>query len=167
MKKALQLLYLKSKNGTMSNFVYEQILEIFECSGVSLYKAQKYIAKLLKINTHSINMCINSCCAFTNSYATLNYCPYCNESRYLYISTLEQKYRKAAIYFSLQDRLQIQLEDPNHAKKMLYRSTYQFQQEGFADIYNGYLYKSLCDHGFFNEKHDICLIGSCDGYQIF
>ena len=50
---------------------------------------------------------------------------------------------------------------------MLYRSTYQFQAEGLSDIYNSELYKILLQEGFFNEDHDICLIGSCDGYQIF
>ena len=103
MKKALQLLNLKSKSGTIPNYVYTQILEIFECHGVSLYRVQKYLSKLLKINIQYIDMCINSCCAFTDLYATLNYCPYCNESRYLYIGTSQQIYRKKAVYFSLQD----------------------------------------------------------------
>ncbi|CAG8643935.1 7921_t:CDS:2 [Ambispora gerdemannii] len=65
------------------------------------------------------------------------------------------------------DRLRIQLKDPNRAKTMLYRSTYQFQEQSLNDIYDGELYKNLLHEEFFIGDHDICLIGSCDGYQIF
>ena len=50
---------------------------------------------------------------------------------------------------------------------MLYQSTYQFQRDNLNDIYDGDLYKNLLNEGFFSGQHDICLIGSCDGYQIF
>ncbi|GET62641.1 hypothetical protein GLOIN_2v1644898 [Rhizophagus irregularis DAOM 181602=DAOM 197198] len=41
------------------------------------------------------------------------------------------------------------------------------EEEIYADIFDGLLYKDLLQRGFFKDERDIALSGTCDGYQIF
>jgi len=142
-------------------------LEIFNCKDITLYSAKKFLANKVTIATSFIDMCVDSCCAFTGQYRQLFKCPICNKPRYINQGTSNQKARKKATYFSLKDRFEIQFKDQNYVKKILYRSTYQSNGRSYNDIFDGILYKNLCQEGFFSNPYDICLIGSTDGYQIF
>jgi hypothetical protein len=162
MKKALRLLELKAKKGTLTNQIYQEILEIFNCEDITLYSVKKFLKNMVNLGVTFVDMCVDSCCAFTGQYEELLHCPVCNKSRYL-----KQKTRKKATYFSLEDRFRIQFQDQERVKKLLYRSLYQSNEGFYNDIFDGILYKTLCQEGFFSNPYDICLIGSTDGYQIF
>ncbi|GES88525.1 hypothetical protein GLOIN_2v1644898 [Rhizophagus clarus] len=43
----------------------------------------------------------------------------------------------------------------------------QGEEEIYADIFDGLLYKDLLQRDFFKDDRDIALSGTCDGYQIF
>ena len=57
-------------------------------------------------------MCMNSCCAFTGNFETLNKCTYCNAERY----QEKGQPRAQVAYFSMQDRFIIQYRDATRAK---------------------------------------------------
>ena len=162
MKKALRLLELKAKKGTLTNQIYQEILEIFNCEDITLYSVKKFLKNMVNLGVTFVDMCVDSCCAFTGQYEELLHCPVCNKSRYL-----KQKTRKKATYFFLEDRFRIQFQDQERVKKLLYRSLYQSNEGFYNDIFDGILYKTLCQERFFSNPYDICLIGSTDGYQIF
>jgi hypothetical protein len=162
MRKALQLLELKARKGTLTNQMYQEILEIFNYENVTLYSAKKFLENTVNLGATFVDICVDSCCAFTGQYKELLHCPICNKPRYL-----KQKARKKATYFSLEDRFKIQFQDQERVKKLLYRSLYQSNEGIYNDIFDGILYKTLCQDGFFSNPYDICLIGSTDGYQIF
>ena len=162
MKKALRLLELKAKKGILTNQIYQEILEIFNCEDITLYSVKKFLKNMVNLGVTFVDMCVDSCCAFTGQYEELLHCPVCNKSRYL-----KQKTRKKATYFSLEDQFRIQFQDQERVKKLLYRSLYQSNEGFYNDIFDGILYKTLCQEGFFSNPYDICLIGSTDGYQIF
>ena len=112
-----------------------------------------------------VDMCINSCCAFTGNFKTLNKCIYCKAERY------QEKGRARAqvAYFSIQDRFKIQYQDPTRAKQLRYRSEYITREEDGAigDVFDGSQYKYLSQKGYFEDDRDIALLGSVDGYQLF
>jgi hypothetical protein len=115
-----------------------------------------------------VDMCINSCCAFTGNLKILDKCTYCNATRYL-----EGGQSRAQVaYFSIQERFIIQYQDSTRAKQLRYRSNY-ISREGYnTDNTIGYVfdsaqYKYLSQKGYFQDERDIALLGSIDGYQLF
>jgi hypothetical protein len=75
-------------------------------------------------------------------------------------------------YLSLIERLKIQFNNRERVKELLYRWDYTSTNSGndskiLGDIFDGNIYKELCGDGFFQDKREIALTVSCDGYQIF
>jgi len=74
-------------------------------------------------------------------------------------------------YLSIKDRLQIQFDDENRAKELLYRYEYILNKKqddnDLNDIFDGKIYKELVKENLFYDKRDIVFTVSCDGYQIF
>ena len=74
-------------------------------------------------------------------------------------------------YLSIKDRLQIQFNDENRAKELLYRHEYILNKKqndnDLVNIFNGKIYKELVEENLFYDKRDIVFTASCDGYQIF
>ncbi|GET67282.1 transposase domain-containing protein [Rhizophagus irregularis DAOM 181602=DAOM 197198] len=94
------------------------------------------------------NLTIYNCIAFTSSYENLASCPICGENRF-------------------DDNGKPNKE---RAEELQYRSNYsqnKGEEEIYADIFDGLLYKDLLQRGFFKDERDIALSGTCDGYQIF
>jgi len=113
-------------------------------------------------------MCVNSCCAFTGDYKTLDKCFYCKAERY----QEERQSRAQVAYFSIQDRLIIQYQDPTRAEQLRYRSKYISREEynidgAIGDVFDSARYKNLSQKGYFQDDRDIILLGSVDGYQLF
>ena len=75
--------------------------------------------------------------------------------------------KKSSLFFITRSTPYSTLRYSDQFQKILYQSIYQFQEESLSNIYNSELYKTLLQKGFFNKDYDICLIGLCDGYQIF
>ena len=115
-----------------------------------------------------VDMCINSCCAFTGDYRTLNECIYCKAKCY----RDGRQSRAQVAYFSIQDRLMIQYQDPTRAEQLRYRSKYISREEyningEIGDVFDSAQYKNLSRKGYFQDDRDIVLLGSVDGYQLF
>ncbi|CAG8796871.1 12158_t:CDS:1, partial [Dentiscutata erythropus] len=72
MLKALQLLYLKAKKTQISDENFSEILQIFGCNGPTLYTTKQTLQKLVNFNIYFVDMCINSCIAFTGKYTEMS-----------------------------------------------------------------------------------------------
>jgi len=101
MIQVLCLLYLKAIKGTMADDDFEAILNIFHCTSQSLYLAKKKLQQLVNISVNHIDMCVNSCLAFTGEYSANVHCTICNAPRY----KTGRKARKHAVYFPIIERL--------------------------------------------------------------
>ena len=132
---------------------------------------KKRLLKLVNIMPEFIDICINSCMAFTGRFINNLSCNHCGESRYISNLSQERKSRKVLSYFSLIDRLKIQYNDPARSQLLRYRDEYisdaNYDNSNIGDVFDGNLYKELVMEGFFEDKRDVALIGSTDGYQIF
>ncbi|CAG8820865.1 8423_t:CDS:1, partial [Racocetra fulgida] len=148
---ALQLLYLKIENLAVSNNFYENVLKIFKCSNASLHLVKKKLQQLVSFEETKVEMCINSCQAFTEEFIEDNICQICGESRY----DSKENPRKFAIYFPLIPRLRIQYADPTCANQLRYRANYKQDNETIRDIYNGKLYKEILEEGLLPDDRDI------------
>jgi hypothetical protein len=161
----LNLLYLKVIHN-FSNQAFNDISsKIIKNKKISLFKSKRHLEKLVPIKPKYHEMCINSCCLFYGKYNSNHTCPFCNESRYI-----NKKGRKYMPYLSLIERLKIQFNNKERVKELLYRSEYismDNDDEIFGDIFDGNMYKELCEEGFFEDKRELALTVSCDGYQIF
>src|SRR5438132_1079965 len=82
MIQGLRLLYLKAVKGTMADDDFETILNIFHCSSQTLYFAKKKLQQLVNISDKHIDMCVNSCLAFTGEYSANSHCAICNAPRF-------------------------------------------------------------------------------------
>ncbi|CAG8856745.1 4647_t:CDS:2, partial [Gigaspora margarita] len=89
--KGLQLLYIKDKH-TISDQAFNEILEIFNISNISLYRLRKVLENLVPIEPKLIDICWNSCCAFTGQNANLNTCSISEDLRYRYEYILKKEY---------------------------------------------------------------------------
>ncbi|CAG8453353.1 19249_t:CDS:2 [Gigaspora rosea] len=90
-----------------------------------------------------VDICINSCCVYTNDFSNLNECPFCKKERYQN-QFQRDKPRCQFAYFSIIDHIIIQYQDITQAKNLLY-----------------------LEKGYFKNKHDNALLASIDGFQIF
>jgi hypothetical protein len=169
--KGLQLLYIKDKH-TISEQAFNEILEIFEISNISLYRLRTILGKIVPLKPKLIDICWNSCCAFTGKNIICNTCPICKEPRYI-TKKKTKKSRKQLAYFSIIDSLKLQYNNPARAKDLRYRYEYT-SKENFTsddskigDVFDGNRYKTLVASGFFLDYRDIALIASMDGYQVF
>src|SRR6266498_3050574 len=129
----LKLLYLK----TLYNFTesaYDDIMKIFITNNLSLYKIKKYITNLIPV---FYDMCENSCICYTGQYEFYQNYPICNSTRF----DTKEKAKKIMPYLSIKNRLQIQFNDENRAKELLYRHEYILNKEqndnDLDDIFDG------------------------------
>lgn len=117
---------------------------------------------------------INTCCAYTDDYSILTKCPFCNKERYQteFHQNQQCKPCRQFAHFPIIDRLRIQYQDATQAKALLYRAEYTsrcgYHTDGkIGDVFDGQHYKDLVKKGHFQEKQDIALMVSIDGFQIF
>jgi hypothetical protein len=168
---ALRLLELKTKHNFTNN-AFSDILNLIGSDlgeGSTLYLAKEKLNKLVDLKLNHVDMCKNSCCAFTGIYTNDATCRFCNLERYIINNNPRkpQKPQKSAMYFPLLDRFRIQYADSERALKLRYRSQREERDDEYSDIFDGDLYKELIEEGFFSDERDIALIGTTDGYQIF
>ena len=162
----LKLLYLKS----LYNFTesaYDDIMKIFTIKNLSLYKIKKYLKNITNLIPVFYDMCENSCICYTGQYKSYQNCPICDSTRF----DVRGKAKKIMPYLSIKDRLQIQFDNENKAKELLYRYEYILNKKqddnDLNDIFDGKIYKELVKENLFYDKRDIVFTVSCDGYQIF
>ena len=163
----MRLLEIKVRRN-ITNAAFEEIVTASNGTSTSLYKLTKILKNMVPFKPIWIDMCINSCCAFTGNFKTLNKCIYCNAERY----QKGRQSRAQVAYFSIQDRFIIQYQDPTRANQLRYRSEY-IAREGYdidgtiGDVFDSARYKYLSKKGYFKDERDIALLGSIDGYQLF
>ncbi|GET66785.1 transposase domain-containing protein [Rhizophagus irregularis DAOM 181602=DAOM 197198] len=160
----LRLLHTKVLH-SISDIAFNKILDNVN-SNLTIYKLKKKINSIVPFEPHRYDTCKNSCIAFTSSYENLASCPICGENRF----DDNGKPVNTTFFFSVKERLIIQYKNKERAEELQYRSNYsqnKGEEEIYADIFDGLLYKDLLQRGFFKDERDIALSGTCDGYQIF
>lgn len=167
----LKLLNAKQKHN-LTDQAFNDILEIFANGESSLYLAKKKLSELVNIQPVFIDVCINSCCAFTGSFARDISCRWCGESRFIMKNnTLTKSPKKVATFIPLINRFKLQYNNSEKAIKLRYRHQYinqnKYEEDNIEDLFDGSLYKELVEDGYFADERDIALIGSADGFQIF
>jgi hypothetical protein len=165
----LTLLNAKQKHN-LTNQAFIDILEIFANGESSLYLANKKLSKLVNIKPVFIDMCINSCCAFTGSFIQNKSCHICGELGFIMKNNvLTDLPRKVSTFIPLIDRFRFQYNNLERAMKLRYHYQYVNQQDdnSIGDLFDGNLYKELVEEGYFIDERDIALIGSTDGFQLF
>jgi hypothetical protein len=167
----LKLLNVKQKHN-LTDQAFNDILEIFANGESSLHLAKKKLSELINIQPVFIDMCINSCCAFTGSFARNISCHLCGESRFITKNNISTNSpRKVSTFIPLIDRFKFQYNNPERAMKLRYRHQYvnqdEYENNSIGDLFDGNLYKELVGDGYFVDERDIALIGSTDGFQLF
>src|ERR1043165_7335032 len=166
---ALRLLDIKSCCN-LTDDAFHQIMTAVIGSNVSLHKAKKKLKSIVKLEPIFVDICSNSCCAYTGNYKYYTECEYCHTPRFQ--NGTSNHARRQMAYFSIKNRLIIQYQDPICSEELEYRAKYTQRQEfgldgKIGDIFDGMRYNELLSNGFFCNSKDIALIGSVDGYQIF
>ena len=144
----------------------------------SLYRTQQRIAELSGLKPEYSDCCVKICCCFTGSYETLNRCPFpdCQEPRY----DESGKPRMQFQHLPVGPRLKAMFLNEDIVKLLDYRTTHTPSEhsDSFSDVFDGKLYRDLCgkfvqvdgqtfNHKYFEDKHDIALGLSLDGFPIF
>ncbi|CAB5180466.1 unnamed protein product [Rhizophagus irregularis] len=107
-----------------------------------LIQVEKKINSIVPFEPHRYDTCKNSCIAFTSSYENLASCPICGENRF----DDNGKPVNTTFFFSVKERLIIQYKNKERAEELQYRSNYsqnKGEEEIYADIFDGLLYKDL------------------------
>lgn len=165
---ALRLFSVKSRCN-LTNEAFQQTMFAVNGNNISQYQVQKVLKSIVKLKPIWIDMCVNSCCAYTDQYKDHIQCEYCGAPRFQDISENKKhvpRYQMA--YFSIKDRLIIQYQDPVRSEELRYRAKYTHNGDfKIGDVFDGERYQKLLSQGFFINERDVALIGSLDGYQIF
>jgi hypothetical protein len=170
---ALRLFEIKIRCNLTDN-AFNQIMKTISSTPISIYCLKTTLKKLVNIESQWIDMCINSCCAYTGRLKNKTQCPQCDASRYQETNNHNHKKKSHRQFacFSLKERLKIQYENPDRVDELRYRYAYT-SRSGFGndgkvgDVFDGKCYLDLLRMGYFQDEYDIALTGSVDGYQIF
>ncbi|UZO19837.1 uncharacterized protein OCT59_011108 [Rhizophagus irregularis] len=136
----LRLLHTKVLH-SISDIAFNKILDNVN-SNLTIYKLKKKINSIVPFEPHRYDTCKNSCIAFTSSYENLASCPICGENRF----DDNGKPVNTTFFFSVKERLIIQYKNKERAEELQYRSNYsqnKGEEEIYADIFDGLLYKDL------------------------
>lgn len=165
---ALRLFDVKSRCN-LTDEAFRQTMLAVNGGNISQYQVKKVLKSTVKLKPTWIDMCVNSCCAYTGRYKDHAQCEHCGEPRFQDISANKKhvsRYQMA--YFSIIDRLMIQFQDPVRSKELRYRANYTHHRDfKIGDIFDSERYQELLSRRFFHDERDVALIGSVDGYQIF
>jgi len=165
----LHLLEIKTRRN-ITDAALKEIVTTANGTSTSLHLLIKTLKNTVSLKPIWVDMCINSCCAYTGQYKDHVQCEYCEAPRFQDISDANKKHipRHQMAYFSIKGRLIIQYQDPVHSKELRYRATvHNSDFNKIEDIYDGKRYQKLLSCGFFNDERDVALIESVEGYQIF
>jgi hypothetical protein len=110
----LRLLEIKVRRN-ISDAVFNEIVIAANGIPTSIYLLIKTLKNTVPLQPIWVDMCINSCCAFTGDFEIPDQCIYCKAECY----QGGRKSRAQVVYFSIQDRLKIQYQDPTRAKQFI------------------------------------------------
>lgn len=160
---ALRLFSVKSRCN-LTNEAFQQTMLAVNGGNISQYQVQKMLKSIVKLKPTWIDMCVNSCCAYTGQYENHIQCEYCKVPRFQNVSENKKRVPRCQMaYFSIKDSLMIQYQDPIRSKELRYRVNYN-RDFKIGDVFDGKRYQELLSHGFFDDERDVALICSVDGY---
>ena len=144
----------------------------------SLYETQWRIAGLSSLKPEFSDCCVKICCCFTGSYENLDRCPFpdCREPQYDASSKLRMQFQ----HLPITPWLQAMFLNNDLIDLLDYRTTRTPGEllDSVSDVFNGKLYRKLCNkfictdgqtlnRKYFQDKHDIALGLSLDGFPLF
>ena len=144
----------------------------------SLWATQRRIAEISGLHPEYSDCCVKNCCCFAGPYEDLDHCPFpeCNEPRYDEYGQPRMRFQHLPIV----PRLQAMFLNDDTIKLLDYRTTRSSggDPDSMSDVFDGQLYRDLCntfirvdgktfDRKYFEDKHDIALGLSLDGFPIF
>ena len=120
----MRLLEIKSRHN-LTDDAFCQIIIAINCNDTSFYQTKHILKSIVPIVSIWVDMCSNSCCAYTGSYKYYDECEYCHIPRFQ-IDELNQKGhpQRQMAYFSIKDRLIIQYRDLTRSEELRYRANY-------------------------------------------
>ncbi|CAB4396019.1 unnamed protein product [Rhizophagus irregularis] len=139
---ALRFLKVKIEHN-LTDEAFQETMMAFNSNPISLHTVKKQLKSIVHIEPIWIDMCLNSCCAYTESYRKLTKCPVCGSERFQH-----KKPCKQYSYFSLIERHTIQYRNYDRAKELRYRTNYTSQKLykcniQIGDVFDGDHYKEL------------------------
>ena len=78
---ALRLFQVKSQCN-LTNNAFHQTMVAVNGGDVSLFQVKETLESIIPIKPTWVDICINSCCAYTGKYKDNNFCEYCQTSRF-------------------------------------------------------------------------------------
>ncbi|GBC18933.2 uncharacterized protein OCT59_015223 [Rhizophagus irregularis] len=162
---ALRFLKVKIEHN-LTDEAFQETMMAFNSNPISLHTVKKQLKSIVHIEPIWIDMCLNSCCAYTESYRKLTKCPVCGSERFQH-----KKPCKQYSYFSLIERLTIQYRNYDRAKELRYRTNYTSQKLykcniQIGDVFDGDHYKELVQNGHFQDERDVALLASVDEIRV-
>ncbi|QRV83077.1 Transposase family Tnp2 protein [Ceratobasidium sp. AG-Ba] len=132
------------------------------------------IAKLSGVKPEDYDCCINVCHAFIGQFADEDKCSTCGALRYDELGRPRQSYQ----YIPTTGRFLAMFNNPSFIEKLEYRHNYEQREGRIDDVFDGQLYKNLCQQNiaiegedigvkYFSGKYDIATSLLADGVQIF
>ncbi|QRW02459.1 Transposase family Tnp2 protein [Ceratobasidium sp. AG-Ba] len=132
------------------------------------------IAKLSGVKPEDYDCCINVCHAFIGRFADEDKCSTCGALRYDELGRPRQSYQ----YIPTTGRFLAMFNNPSFIEKLEYRHNYEQREGRIDDVFDGQLYKNLCQQNiaiegedigvkYFSGKYDIATSLLADGVQIF
>ncbi|THH27119.1 hypothetical protein EUX98_g7065 [Antrodiella citrinella] len=150
-------------NNHMSGNLFGQLPFVFPEAALASWKTIVY------------DCCINSCCCYVGPHVEAQQCLYCKEPRY---NTSGQP-RQRFVYIPIIPRLQAFFSNQRMSQTMQYRATeHVHDPDKVQDVFDSEVYRSLLgkkvtingktlSHSFFNDKRDVALGLSTDGFAPF
>ncbi|EKM78019.1 hypothetical protein AGABI1DRAFT_13509, partial [Agaricus bisporus var. burnettii JB137-S8] len=173
----------RNSNGTVAAYeAHRKVLQDVlgdQCEVFSLFKARALATKLTRLHPNYVDMCRNSCIAYTGQYANLKMCPYvkkgkqsCDAPRYI------SSDKPAAQFTVLPVMATIRAMFANHETANLLRHRDRCLKEALSLVaaakdvplsdfptssIHWYHYESL---GLFQDSRDVAFALSTDGAQL-
>jgi len=182
----------QTSGGTVKAYkLHSKVLE--DATGttiLSLFRVQSLAKRLTRLTPQTVDMCLNSCIAYTGEYAGLNACPYiptsatiaCGAARYKQIgvkdnlkmpraqlTVLPVKATIQALYANQHSSRLVQQQDQTLKRVLqLTADAMNTSKQSYSDFSNSKIhteihYKSL---GLFQDPRDIAFALSTDGAQL-
>src|ERR1044071_3755748 len=140
---ALRLFDVKSRYN-LTDKAFQQTMLAVNGGNISQYQVKKVLKSIVKLKPIWIDICINSCCAYTGQYKDHVQCEYCEAPRFQDILANKNHIsRRQMAYFSIKDRLTIQYQDPNHSKELRYHANYIHDNFKIEDVFDSKRYQEL------------------------
>jgi hypothetical protein len=168
----------KKSNGTVNAFnTHAAVLK--DATGqdiLSLHNCQKLVIQLTDLQAHKVDICPNSCIAYTGKYDDKTSCPYVKEGKICGLSRYGKKSKPNAQMMCLPIMPTIKAMFANEDTARLLRYRDKCLQEAlhvvanatqtYSDFRNSKVHQEHHNRGLFKDPRDIAFAISTDGAQL-